>query len=63
MATIRKKRKDPVSVFQRDPGPWSRLLINWLATLAVIMTIAGAGCVLVRVRSAKHADGWHAVED
>ena len=37
MATIRKKRKEPVSVFQRDPGPWSRLLINWLATLAVIM--------------------------
>ena len=31
--------------------------------LAAIMTIAGAGCVLVRVRSAKHADGWHAVED
>jgi len=26
------------------------------------MTIAGAGCVLVKVRSAKHADGWHAVE-
>ena len=36
MATIRKKRKEPVSVFQRDPGPWSRLLINWLATLAVL---------------------------
>lgn len=34
-----------------------------IATLAAIMTIAGAGCVLVRVRSAKHADGWHAVED
>lgn len=33
------------------------------AALAAIMTIAGAGCVLVRVRSAKHADGWHAVED
>lgn len=34
-----------------------------IATLAAIMTIAGAGCVLVKVRSAKHADGWHAVED
>lgn len=34
-----------------------------IATLAAIMTIAGAGCVLLRVRSAKHADGWHAVED
>ena len=37
MATIRKKHRAPVSVFQRDPGPWSRLLIDWLATLAVIM--------------------------
>lgn len=33
-----------------------------IATLAAIMTIAGAGCVLVKVRSAKHADGWHAIE-
>ena len=41
MATIRKKRKEPVSVFQRDPGPWSRLLINWLATLAVLVTALG----------------------
>ena len=34
-----------------------------IATRAAIMTIAGAGCLLLRVRSAKHADGWHAVED
>ena len=37
MATNRKKHRAPVPVFQRDPGPWSRLLIDWLATLAVIM--------------------------
>ena len=31
MATIRKKRKEPVSVFPRDTGGWSRLLLTWLA--------------------------------
>lgn len=30
-----------------------------IATLAAIMTLTGAGCVLVKVRAAKHADGWH----
>ena len=53
MATIRKKRKDPVSVFQRDPGPWSRLLINWLATLAVIMVFG-----LVMLFSASYTTGY-----
>ena len=28
-------------------------------TLTAILTLAGAGCVLTRVRAAKHADGWH----
>ena len=38
----------------------SRLLVNGaVAALAAIMTLTGAGCVLVRVRAAKHADGWH----
>ena len=33
MATIRKKHRAPVPVFQRDPGPWSdRQFIDWLAT-------------------------------
>ena len=40
MATNRKKHRAPVPVFQRDPGPWSRLLIDWLATLAVIMILS-----------------------
>ena len=53
MATIRKKRKEPVSVFQRDPGPWSRLLINWLATLAVIMVFG-----LVMLFSASYTTGY-----
>ena len=50
MATIRKKRKEPVSVF---PGPWSRLLINWLATLAVIMVFG-----LVMLFSASYTTGY-----
>ena len=54
MATIRKKHRAPMSVFQRDPGPWSRLLIDWLATLAVIMIfglVSLALLVLVGCRS------------
>ena len=37
MAANRKKQKTPVAVFQKDPGPWSPLLINWLFTLGVIL--------------------------
>ena len=50
MATNRKKHRAPVPVFQRDPGPWSRLLIDWLATLAVIMIFG-----LVMLFSASYA--------
>ena len=53
MATIRRKRKEPFSVFQRDPGPWSRLLINWLATLAIIMVFG-----LVMLFSASYTTGY-----
>ena len=53
MATIRRKRKEPFSILQRDPGPWSRLLINWLATLAVIMIFG-----LVMLFSASYTTGY-----
>ena len=53
MATIRKKHRAPVPVFQRDPGPWSRLLIDWLATLAVIMIFG-----LVMLFSASYTTGY-----
>ena len=53
MATIRKKHRAPVSVFQRDPGPWSRLLIDWLATLAVSMIFG-----LVMLFSASYTTGY-----
>ena len=52
MATNRKKHRAPVPVFQRDPGPWSRLLIDWLATLAVIMIFG-----LVMLFSASYTTG------
>ena len=53
MATNRKKHRAPVPVFQRDPGPWSRLLIDWLATLAVIMIFG-----LVMLFSASYTTGY-----
>ena len=37
MATLRRKKAEPFSVFQRDPGPWPPILLNWMATLAIIM--------------------------
>ena len=35
MATLRRKKAEPFSVFQRDPGPWPPILLNWMATLAI----------------------------
>ena len=42
MAATRRQHKNQkesawVPPLQRDPGPWNRLLLNWLATLAIIM--------------------------
>ena len=37
MATLRRKKAEPFSVFQRDPGPWSPILLYWLATLGIII--------------------------
>lgn len=53
MATIRKKQKDPISVFQRDPGPWSPVLLRWLATLGIIMVFG-----LVMLFSASYTTGY-----
>lgn len=39
MATIRKKKRGLLSFIQTDPGPWSRLVIEWLAMLAIILVI------------------------
>ena len=53
MATIRRKRREPVRPLQKDPGPWSRLLIDWLATLAIIMIFG-----LVMLYSASYTTGY-----
>ena len=53
MTTIRRKRRESFSVLQRDPGPWSRLLINWLATLGIIMVFG-----LVMLFSASYTTGY-----
>lgn len=53
MATIRKKHREPAPLFQRDPGPWSHMVINWLATLAVILVFG-----LVMLFSASYTTGY-----
>ena len=53
MATIRRKHREPVRPLQRDPGPWSRLVIDWLATLALIMVFG-----LVMLFSASYTTGY-----
>ena len=29
MATIRRKKPEPFALLQRDPGPWSPILLYW----------------------------------
>ena len=56
MAIARRRRPDPggpVGVFQRDPGPWTPLLIGWLATLALIVVFG-----LVMLFSASYTTGY-----
>lgn len=56
MAVARRRRSDPlgpVSVFQRDPGPWTTLTIGWLATLGIILVFG-----LVMLFSASYTTGY-----
>ena len=53
MATIRRKKKEPIPVLQTNPGPWSRLLLNWLVTLGVILVFG-----LVMLFSASYTTGY-----
>lgn len=53
MATIRKKKQGLLWFIQTDPGPWSRLVIDWLATLAVILVFG-----LVMLFSASYTTGY-----
>jgi cell division protein FtsW len=53
LATLRRKKAEPFSVFQRDPGPWPPILLNWMATLAIIMVFG-----LVMLFSASYTTGY-----
>ena len=53
MATLRRKKAEPFSVFQRDPGPGPPTLLNWMATLAIIMVFG-----LVMLFSASYTTGY-----
>lgn len=53
MASARKTHTPPVRIFQRDPGPWTWLLISWLATLGIILIFG-----LVMLFSASYTTGY-----
>lgn len=53
MATIRRKKSEPITIVQKDPGPWPHVLINWLATLAVIIVFG-----LIMLFSASYTTGY-----
>ena len=53
MTTIRRKRPESFSILQRDPGPWSHVLLNWLATLVIILVFG-----LVMLFSASYTTGY-----
>ena len=58
MAATRRQHKNQkesawAPPLQRDPGPWNRLLLNWLATLAIIMVFG-----LVMLYSASYTTGY-----
>lgn len=53
MATIRRKRAESFSILQRDPGPWPKLLLNWMATLFIIILFG-----MVMLFSASYTTGY-----
>ena len=48
-----EKKAEPFSILQRDPGPWPTLLINWMATLGIIVIFG-----LVMLFSASYTTGY-----
>ena len=53
MATIRRKKPEPFALLQRDPGPWSPILLYWLVTLGIIIVFG-----LVMLFSASYTTGY-----
>ncbi len=58
MATIRRKKPEPFALLQRDPGPWSPILLYWLATLGIIIVFG-----LVMLFSASYTTGYLRFDD
>ena len=58
MATIRRKRSERFSILQRDPGPWPKMLLQWLATLAIIVLFG-----MVMLFSASYTTGYLRFKD
>ena len=52
MATIRRKKSESFAILS-NPGPWPQVLINWLATLAVIIVFG-----LIMLFSASYTTGY-----
>ena len=52
MATIRRKKSESFAILS-SPGPWPQVLINWLATLAVIIVFG-----LIMLSSASYTTGY-----
>ena len=52
MATIRRKKPESFAILS-SPGPWPQVLINWLATLAVIIVFG-----LIMLFSASYTTGY-----
>ena len=52
MATIRRKKPESFAILS-SPGPWPGVLINWLATLAVIIVFG-----LIMLFSASYTTGY-----
>ena len=53
MATIQRKKSEPLTVFNKTPGPMSKVLINWLVTLGIII-----GFGLIMLFSASYTTGY-----
>ena len=58
MTTIRRKRSERFSILQRDPGPWPKMLLQWLATLAIIVLFG-----MVMLFSASYTTGYLRFKD
>lgn len=53
MATIHRKKPEPVTVFNKVRGPFSKVLVNWLVTLGIII-----GFGLIMLYSASYTTGY-----